>query len=481
MPVPVHPESAKERSSDIAVLKKPIEMTVMKPTKGKITLIGRRLYTVMLAYSQNEMDTKIFDPERRYEFNVPLRSLLSHGSFHGGEVSFMKTYLREMNTTGIEWESTDQGENKKWTTLTMISEASIELKEGQNWVSWEFPSSIMKNIVRPGIYGRLNLKIATSIDSYVGTALYDICCRYRDNPSGVTSKQQPEWWIDALSQSARDPEKRREWRKFKDEKLIPGIEDINETSDLEIELIEERVGRAVGWVQFAVRKKNIPLKFATKSIDAAVLSAIEKLAGKLAIPLARVESLIRKYGEGIVKQRLEELVRRVEDDSLPVVERKLGYLRYMLDSYVPEQSAIDMRPPEKSPAMASPAAAAAASIRNQANQQANAQQTQQVKKGLKTLTREFFNSLPEARRRTFISDVIEQLKKDGKYNSADMRHAQSTTLVPGRLGAEVVEKFGEHYYREQWPGRTGDALLPVVTDSNDILSVAFSDVDQPFS
>jgi len=479
MPVPVQPVPAKERSSDIAVLKKPIEMTVMKPTKGKITLIGRRLYTVMLAYSQNEMDTKIFDPERRYEFNVPLRSLLSHGSFHGGEVSFMKTYLREMNTTGIEWESTDQGENKKWTTLTMISEASIELKEGQNWVSWEFPSSIMKNIVRPGIYGRLNLKIATSIDSYVGTALYDICCRYRDNPSGVTSKKPPEWWIDALSQSARDPEKRREWRKFKDEKLIPGIEDINETSDLEIELIEERVGRAVGWVQFAVRKKNIPLKFATKSIDAAVLSAIEKLAGKLAIPLARVEPLIRKYGEGIVKQRLEELVRRVEDDSLPVVERKLGYLRYMLDSYVPEQSAIDMRPSEKSTTMAS--TDAVVQISNQANTQPNAQQPQQVKKGLKTLTREFFNTLPEAKRSKYISEVIEQLKKDGLYNSADMRHAQSTTLVPGRLGAEVVEKFGQQYYQKQWPGRTGDALLPAVTDPNDILAVAFPDVDQTFS
>lgn len=443
----------KDWPENISVLKKPVEMTVMKPTKGKITLIGRRLYTVMLAHSQAEMKLKVFDPEKRYVFRVLLRSLLSHGSFNGGEISFMKTYLREMNTTSIEWESAAQGDGYKWKTLTMVSEAAIELLNGQNWVSWEFPSSIMENIVSPGMYARLDLKIATSISSYVGTALYEICTRYRDNASGVTSNQPPEWWIDALSQAARDPNKRREWRKFKDEKLLAGIQHINEESDLEIELIEQKEGRKVAWVQFAVRKKLMPARQAqAMPVNVEAMDAIEKMAAQLAIPLASVETLIRKYGETMVKEKIQELAKRVEDTSQPVVERKLGYLRFLLEN--PTES-------KKIVSKAEAVAKRSEAEEKQAPPPSTPAQPAAQDKGLRARTREQFNEMPEEQRKRFIDAAVLHLKTSNSYNSADMRHSQSTILRPGRFGSVVIEMFGKEFFGAQWPSPSGDALLSI--------------------
>jgi len=91
---------------------------------------------------------------------------------------------------------------------------------------------------------------------YAGTSLYDICSRYRHNPSGVTSRKLPSWWIDALSQTPSDSTKRREWRMFKYEKILPAIEEINQTTDIIIDLIEKRQGKSIIEVQFSVRTKK---------------------------------------------------------------------------------------------------------------------------------------------------------------------------------------------------------------------------------
>ena len=239
--------------SDV-VLKKHHEMIVMKPKKGKITLIGRRIYYLLVAYSQREMQGR--EPNATHLFEAPLRDIMRIGASDGEEISVVKKYLREMKDFHVEWESTSQGDGVKWVGISILSEVNLSLVKGQNWLSWAFPPSILRMILAPEIFSILDLKIITSISTYAGTSLYDICSRYRNNPSGVTSRKLPSWWIDALSQTPSDSTKRREWRMFKYEKILPAIEIINQTTDITIDLIEKRQGKSVIEVQFSVRTKK---------------------------------------------------------------------------------------------------------------------------------------------------------------------------------------------------------------------------------
>ena len=51
--------------------------------------------------------------------------------------------------------------------------------------------------------------------------------------------------------------KRREWRKLKNESIGKAIEEINEKTDLVVELHEIKEGKAVKEVQFSVQKKRV--------------------------------------------------------------------------------------------------------------------------------------------------------------------------------------------------------------------------------
>jgi len=139
--------------------------------------------------------------------------------------------------------------------FSMLAEFAIEVRGGDNWVSWSYPPTIMSILKDSSRWARIDLNVIAKLGSYTAVALYEICARYRDNPSGVTSRKPVSWWSDALSQLPGAAE-RREWRKFRSERLLIAIKEINRETDFEIELIEHKEGRAVSEVQFGVRRRS---------------------------------------------------------------------------------------------------------------------------------------------------------------------------------------------------------------------------------
>ena len=182
---------------DNLIIKQPHEMIVLKPVgPHKVTLIGRRLYSALLATSQQELNGVV--PLATHTFEAPLQSLLKFSGGDGNERTVARRYFQEMQELSVSWESTAPGDGVKWVGLNMLSQAKILVRGGQTWVSWAFPPEIMEMIISPDRYAVWNLRVSSQLGTYSALALYEICARYRDNPSGVTSRKSSDWWIDAL-------------------------------------------------------------------------------------------------------------------------------------------------------------------------------------------------------------------------------------------------------------------------------------------
>jgi hypothetical protein len=315
-------------ASDSVELRKPHEMIVLVPRSKRVTLTGRRIYNALLQVAQSRLTAMGSMPPADYMFEAPLPAILRTTGSSGEDRTAAKRYLREMRGLEVDWESTAPGDGVKWRGFSMLSEVAIEIRHGENWVSWSYPPTLMAALREPTRWARIDLDILARLGTYAGVALYEICARYRDNPSGLTSRKPVLWWADALSQAPAGNE-RREWRKFKSERIRDAIDDINRQTDLDIELIEHRQGRAVVEAQFSVRRKRPAAR--ARPTDAAPVDAHLVLrAESLGIREGKLDGLIAEFGETLVRDKVDVLERRSTDSRLRGVDNAYSYLRSLL-------------------------------------------------------------------------------------------------------------------------------------------------------
>lgn len=309
-------------------LRKPHEMIVLLPRTRRVTLTGRRLYNALLQVAQSRLAAMAQMPGADYMFEAPLPALLRSSGSSGEDRTAAKRYLREMRGLEVDWESTAPGDGVKWRGFSMLSEVAIELRHGENWVCWSYPPTMMAALKEPARWARIDLDILARLGTYTALALYEICARYRDNPSGLTSRKPVQWWADALS-SAPAGSERREWRKFKSERVKDAVADINRETDLEIELVEHKQGRAVVEAQFMVRRKRSQARGRT-GLATVVDAHLVLRAESMGIREAKLEGLILEFGEASVRDKLEQLERRSANQALRGIENAYSYLRALL-------------------------------------------------------------------------------------------------------------------------------------------------------
>jgi len=425
---------------DSAELRKPHEMIVMVPQTKRVTLTGRRIYNVLLQVAQARMAASDSLPLADFLFDAPLNALLRSTGSKGEDRTAAKRYLQEMQDLKVTWESTAPGDGVKWRGLHMLTEVVLEIRKGENWVRWSFPPSIMGALREPTRWARIDLGVLARLGTYAAVALYEICARYRDNPAGVTSRKPTAWWADALSHTPGGTE-RREWRKFKNERVKEAVDEINRETDLEIELIEHKQGRAVVDVQFAVRRK----KRTTAWQDVAPVDASLALrAESLGIREAKLEGLVQEFGEENVRNQLVQLERRAGNPRLRSLDNPYSYLRTLLRNGPSPEPASETVEPSRSAAPP-------------AKQWVDAD-GERLAKRIAELKLEI-GRLAQSQRKLWADRALEELSRKGQLNAVVTRRAEQGDVLHGLLGATVVKMYAEATYGEGWanPVGVGDA------------------------
>lgn len=417
-------------------LRKPHEMIVMVPRSKRVTLTGRRIYNALLQVSQSRLAAMDSMPQADFMFEAPLPAILRTTGSSGEDRTAAKRYLREMRGLEVDWESTAPGDGVKWRGFSMLSEVAIEVRAGENWVSWTYPPTIMTALREPKRWARIDLDVLASLGTYAAVALYEICARYRDNPSGVTSRKPVAWWADALSQTPAGTE-RREWRKFKNERVKPAIEEINAETDLEVELIEHKAGRAVSEAQFAVRRKRTAQK-PRQSPDVVDANLVLR-AESLGVREVKLEGLIKEFGEASVREKVDVLEKRAANSRLRGVENAYSYLRSLLRNDGAGQGDDQARPAEvPPPAIAATPVIAIPSV-----------EAEWLNKRINDIKTEFLELTPE-QRKAYVDLALHDLAEKRILSAVVSRRAAQGDVLHGLLGSAVVKLYATQVHGPDW-------------------------------
>lgn len=319
-------------------IKKPVQSLVLIPKKGKLSVVARKLYNVILhstiaQIAEFELQSKEVPAEHLFEGRL-IDLVMPIQAGQSDLRARAKEYLQQMSEIRLDWEAPDARGSIKWTNLGLLAEAQLEKENPNNpksdvIVRWAFPPTIFKELRHPEMYAQISIYQIAKLSTYEAVALYEICARYRTNAAGVTSLQAPLWWIKALSNKVPDIDpqtgepKWREWRKFKDEKIKKTVAEISEQTDLTIELIEKKEG-----VQFAVKRKASEFLPTPNRLNPEVAEA----ALMLGIKLTDIAALIRN-GQSEVALKVAFAKMKKQDPAS--ISRKLAYLNKILEEVNP--------------------------------------------------------------------------------------------------------------------------------------------------
>lgn len=300
---------------------KPVSTLAMVPKTGAITRVGRQAYTLMMFVAREQGS----EDDKTGLFGAPLNSVIRGYDGSTGSVKELKKHLLSMVTHVVEWQSPSPAETEEWGACGLLSQVNLKKKNGENWIYWAYPPALRQEMLYPLRYAQILRSTIAKFRSHAGLALYEICARYKDNPSHLTSKQHWKWWLPVLTGKPVPNEIKTEYRFFNRDTIKPAVEEVNEVSELIVTAHEFKVGRTIEFIQFEVRVKQEEPTKNNKAID---LSKVAR-AIQLGIDAEIAEDHFIRYGELAFAKAIERLEARLTMQGTPILSRH-AYLKALL-------------------------------------------------------------------------------------------------------------------------------------------------------
>ncbi|MFC3110828.1 RepB family plasmid replication initiator protein [Undibacterium arcticum] len=310
--------------SDI-LLRKPVNTLAIVPKSEKITVTARKIYNVMLQYAQRQGIEKD-------SYRARLADIATGIDFKSNNTELIKQYFRQMATTGVEWQSPTTGEGARWSISALIAHADLIQRGNELVLEWSYAPNIKQELLDPQRFAKMSLQVLATLNTMASVVLYEICCRYADNPSGLTARQSWAWWRPVLTGAPDSPTSAyQEYKIFNRDVVKKAVKKVNDVTDLEIELIEHKIGRSVQELQFRVKRKLAPQAPPDRAIEPIDLKTIGA-AIKAGLAQDRAEKLLLKYGANALDEAILVMQERQRRSTMEPVRNPEKYLVTILQS-----------------------------------------------------------------------------------------------------------------------------------------------------
>jgi len=300
--------------------------------EGKLSLLSRKLYNVLVYHAQQLKEPGInapieTDTAKKY-FWIPLSEVARDAAYDSNDTALLKHHLDEFQSIKIHIE-----DDRQWTSERLVSSvklvnpAGLKKRGGVVWLGFAFPPEVSELVMNPAIYTKLSIQYQGLLRSGPSLALYEICRRYATNPSKVTAVHPYEYWYSALTGNPVR-EIPAPYKYFKRDVLKPSILEINAATDIDVELIEHKSGRRIDRLQFAVDlKRQERLAFpAPPVINGEIISKIMKFG----FSSTEAADLLALHGETKILASVQMVdARRSAQNSQPL-DSPAAYFRWAL-------------------------------------------------------------------------------------------------------------------------------------------------------
>ena len=311
---------ARERREEQAV-SKANEAIAIRPKRGKLTLLSRRIYNVFLHHAQRQ---GVDQPN----YSILLSELIGDARFTSNNTELLKSHIRDMQATTIEWH-TSSGGGRQWISTQLLGPVVID-EPGRGkpcTITWSYPEPIRERLVRPAHYTRVLLEISSQMRSYAASVLYELGARYLTSPGRLTMREDVIWWASVLT--GRSDITTVDYRILHRDTIKKALAELDTLSqDFRMEIVEHKRGRKVEELQFRVIPKP------QASLDGMHDPARNRFDLQL---VERVEALGLKCGdaqdlyaitdEGVLRAAVDHVEQRMKSPGLPPLKSPAAYLR----------------------------------------------------------------------------------------------------------------------------------------------------------
>ncbi len=297
------------------------EAIAIRPKRGKLTLLSRRIYNVFLYHAQRQGVDKP-------SYMILLSELIDDARFSSNNTELLKSHIRDMQATTIEWH-TSSGNARQWTSTQLLGPVVIdEPGRGQACsITWSYPDPIRERLVRPAQYTRVLLEISSQMRSYAASVLYELGARYLSSPGRLTMREDVIWWASVLT--GRSDITQVDYRILHRDTIKKALVELDTLSeDFRMEVVEHKRGRKVEELQFrVVAKPQASLEGLRES--ARNVFDLELVERVIAIGLRRgdAQDLYATTDEGVLRAAVDHVEQRMKNSALPPLKSAPAYLR----------------------------------------------------------------------------------------------------------------------------------------------------------
>ena len=339
-------------TADEQTVAKANEAIAIRPKRGRLTLLSRRIYNALLYHSQRQgVDEPVY--------KLTLSELIGDARFNSNNTELLKSHLRDMQATTIEW-STSSSSLKRWVSSQLLGTVTIE-EQGRGRpciVTWRYPDEIKERLVKPHQYTRVLLEMSSQMRSYSAAVLYEIGARSLTSPGRLSMREDVVWWAAVLT--GRSDIKEVDYRFLKRDVISKALAEIDALcEDFGLELIEHKRGRKIEEIQFRVVPK---VQQRLGDISAANRNVFDlELVGRLiALGLKQDEAqdLYATTDEGQIRATLDHVDQRLRNAAMPGLKSPAAYFKDALKKGYAGVTAMEPAPGThgQPPALAPPVA-----------------------------------------------------------------------------------------------------------------------------
>lgn len=315
------------RSSEVATrpedqaVAKANEAIAIRPKRGRLTLLSRRIYNVFLYHAQQQGVEKP-------RYSILLSELIDDARFTSNNTELLKSHIRDMQATTIEWH-TSGGQARQWTSTQLLGPVVIdEPGRGQACtITWTYPEPIRDRLVKPAQYTRVLLEISSQMRSYAASVLYELGARYLTSPGRLTMREDVIWWASVLT--GRSDITSVDYRILHRDTIKKALAELDTLcDDFRLEVVEHKRGRKVEELQFRVLPKPqvslAGLRDSAKNVFD--LELVERVI-TLGFKRTDAQDLYATTDEGVLRAAVEHVEQRMKSTTLPPLNSPAAYLR----------------------------------------------------------------------------------------------------------------------------------------------------------
>ena len=304
------------------ILKKPVQAIHMAITGGIQSKTQRLAFNAMLKHA---LDEHAKNPGLETEtYSISREELMRIIGYSSPNRKHLKEALTQMQKLTVQWDFLRKDGDPMWASCVLLPFVAFD----RDKVFYSYAPQIKPLLFGSKIYARLDLRIQRLFRLDPAAALYEWVNRFRTNPSKRTNEMVWTNWRWCIYGEVTETSILNEYKIFKRDKLKPAIKEINEKSDLTIELIENRDGsRSVKYLQFIVEEKQ--MFRAIPEVDDK--GEWEKRLEDMGLSARDRKKIFATYPIAVIDSHWKFTVARVNDKSQPAIKSPGAYLKRALE------------------------------------------------------------------------------------------------------------------------------------------------------